>query len=592
MRKVFRRYACWMALGLVVACGQISRLEAADPDTSSGPALMSPTVEAALVNQAPARTARSTAAASTKRGRTDDWASATASDRGAGSNRHLSRPLPPASNSRFATADGPVEPAVSQAVANSWRRSSRASVRSATESNGASSEAASSGEPTNSVTQSAIGAKFSTQPNFVSPGVRVSATVASQPTPIAETIFEDEAPLPGGAPLLVAARVSTTDTPAPDSDVSPATSAPTSAAGGVANTSTAAAVAQPNASVQTVATAATTPLHTTAAAPTTTTPASTSTAAAHQPAVAGATPLAERRPPLGYRVARLRSAIQAGRADVQHASAQPGSAVGGAPSAANGVKQTAGFEGTVIRDVPLAEAETIPAPGADATSESADLAESTTGECSDCGDDCCEECCEECPRRRPLLALIDKLDECKAKCRSCCACNQESWNNCNCNGSYKFPVPPLYTYHWPGLYSAELMTDYHSPWRFPPLKPYTDELPSAGEGPPQPLTMVVPTNHQQASSQPTAKPTKAPAKKPSTVPARAHQAAAAKPAKAKPAAARPPSAQRIATQATPRATAATAVQSAASAVPAPAERIIGEPEPMSKKICRAYGIKE
>ena len=240
----------------------------------------------------------------------------------------------------------------------------------------------------------------------------------------------------------------------------------------------------------------------------------------------------------------------------------------------------------------MPEAETIPAPGADATSESADLAESTTGECSDCGDDCCEECCEECPRRRPLLALIDKLDECKAKCRSCCACNQESWNNCNCNGSYKFPVPPLYTYHWPGLYSAELMTDYHSPWRFPPLKPYTDELPSAGEGPPQPLTMVVPTNHQQASSQPTAKPTKAPAKKPSTVPARAHQAAAAKPAKAKPAAARPPSAQRIATQATPRATAATAVQSAASAVPAPAERIIGEPEPMSKKICRAYGIKE
>ena len=22
--------------------------------------------------------------------------------------------------------------------------------------------------------------------------------------------------------------------------------------------------------------------------------------------------------------------------------------------------------------------------------------------------------------------------------------------NCGCNGSYKFPVPPLYTYHWPG----------------------------------------------------------------------------------------------------------------------------------------------
>jgi hypothetical protein len=47
--------------------------------------------------------------------------------------------------------------------------------------------------------------------------------------------------------------------------------------------------------------------------------------------------------------------------------------------------------------------------------------------------------------------------------------------NCGCNGSYKFPVPPLYTYHWPGMWSAQLMTDYHSPWRFPPLKPYADE---------------------------------------------------------------------------------------------------------------------
>src|SRR5262245_33191908 len=47
--------------------------------------------------------------------------------------------------------------------------------------------------------------------------------------------------------------------------------------------------------------------------------------------------------------------------------------------------------------------------------------------------------------------------------------------NCGCNGSYKFPVPPLYTYHWPGMYQAVLMTDYHSPWRFPPLRPYVDE---------------------------------------------------------------------------------------------------------------------
>lgn len=56
--------------------------------------------------------------------------------------------------------------------------------------------------------------------------------------------------------------------------------------------------------------------------------------------------------------------------------------------------------------------------------------------------------------------------------------NAEAGFNCGCNGSYKFPVPPLYTYHWPGMYSAQLMTDYHSPWRFPPLKPYTDEVPA------------------------------------------------------------------------------------------------------------------
>ena len=591
MRKVFRRYAPWMAIGLVAVCGQVSRLGAAGPDAASGPALMSPTVEAALVNQAPARAARSTAAASTKRGSTsatstDNWASATASDRGAGSNRHMSRPLPPASNSRFATVDGPVEPAVSQAVANSWRRSSRASVRTATGTAGSSTERTTRGEVTDPAQLSEMASKFSAQPNFVSPGARGSAAENSQSRGIAESVFEDEAPLPGAAPLLVAARVSTSATPEPASEVSTATSAPTSDSADVANVSNTAVVSKPDA-VKTVATADT--------VSSTTVPATTSTATARESIATGATPLAERRAPFGHRVARLRSAIQAGRADVQHASAQPRGANGAAQTTATGVKQTAGFEGTVIRDVPLSEAETIPAPGVDSTTQSADLAESTAGECTDCGDDSCEECCEECPRRRPLLALIDKLDECKAKCRSCCACNQESWNNCNCNGSYKFPVPPLYTYHWPGLYSAELMTDYHSPWRFPPLKPYTDELPSAGEGPPQPLTMVVPTSHYQtanaqpATAEPTATQTTAPATNPTAAPARANQGAATT---AKPATAKPASVQRIATQTAPRAAVATAVRPVASAVPAPAERIIGEPEPMSKKICRAYGIKE
>jgi hypothetical protein len=30
--------------------------------------------------------------------------------------------------------------------------------------------------------------------------------------------------------------------------------------------------------------------------------------------------------------------------------------------------------------------------------------------------------------------------------------------NCQCRGSYKYPVPPQYTYHWPGIYSQQTMT--------------------------------------------------------------------------------------------------------------------------------------
>ena len=56
--------------------------------------------------------------------------------------------------------------------------------------------------------------------------------------------------------------------------------------------------------------------------------------------------------------------------------------------------------------------------------------------------------------------------------------NRDRNDNCNCNGSYKFPVPPLYTYHWPGMYSHRLITNYHSPWRFPALRVYSEETPS------------------------------------------------------------------------------------------------------------------
>jgi hypothetical protein len=48
--------------------------------------------------------------------------------------------------------------------------------------------------------------------------------------------------------------------------------------------------------------------------------------------------------------------------------------------------------------------------------------------------------------------------------------------NCECQGSYKFPVPPQYTYHWPGMYSQQTMTEYYSPWRFPPLNLPKNEL--------------------------------------------------------------------------------------------------------------------
>jgi hypothetical protein len=78
--------------------------------------------------------------------------------------------------------------------------------------------------------------------------------------------------------------------------------------------------------------------------------------------------------------------------------------------------------------------------------------------------------------------------------------------NCGCNGSYKFPVPPLYTYHWPGMYSAQTMTEYRSPWRFPPLKPFVDEIPVESLGqlrnplrPLQPASAIVAWPSQPAS---------------------------------------------------------------------------------------------
>jgi hypothetical protein len=74
--------------------------------------------------------------------------------------------------------------------------------------------------------------------------------------------------------------------------------------------------------------------------------------------------------------------------------------------------------------------------------------------------------------------------------------------HCGCNGSYKFPVPPLSTYHWPGMYSHQLMTDYHSPWRFPPLKPYVDEVPLAEMGADEESTHLYPASFNLTDASP------------------------------------------------------------------------------------------
>lgn len=83
--------------------------------------------------------------------------------------------------------------------------------------------------------------------------------------------------------------------------------------------------------------------------------------------------------------------------------------------------------------------------------------------CSECGDGC-SSCGRGCTgpgcRRGKHHRLYD---------------GQEPWANCGCNGSYKYPVPPLYTYHWRGMASQRLMTNYHSPYRFPAIKPFEDE---------------------------------------------------------------------------------------------------------------------
>jgi hypothetical protein len=124
---------------------------------------------------------------------------------------------------------------------------------------------------------------------------------------------------------------------------------------------------------------------------------------------------------------------------------------------------------TVISDVvvsPAAEAQST----GDVASGNCATGDCASGNCSggQCGSDCAK------PALGSRLGCLGCLGGLLVQ-------HEVGSFNCGCNGSYKFPVPPLYTYHWPGMYSQELMTDYHYPWRFLPLKPYTDEFPRPGE---------------------------------------------------------------------------------------------------------------
>jgi hypothetical protein len=70
---------------------------------------------------------------------------------------------------------------------------------------------------------------------------------------------------------------------------------------------------------------------------------------------------------------------------------------------------------------------------------------------------------------------------CQQCCGQCCGPEAVGCFNCCCRGSYKFPVPPQYTYFWPGIYSQKTMTAGVSPWRYPPLLLMEDAGSANGE---------------------------------------------------------------------------------------------------------------
>ena len=96
---------------------------------------------------------------------------------------------------------------------------------------------------------------------------------------------------------------------------------------------------------------------------------------------------------------------------------------------------------------------------------------------------------------QPWGCGADRCGGCGCQHRLAAKKAEAGYFNCRCRGSYKFPVLPQYTYHWPGMYSQQTMTEYSSPYRFPALKhpdevfgredepPYTDQTAGPPVGP-------------------------------------------------------------------------------------------------------------
>ena len=55
--------------------------------------------------------------------------------------------------------------------------------------------------------------------------------------------------------------------------------------------------------------------------------------------------------------------------------------------------------------------------------------------------------------------------------------------HCDCQGSYKYPVPPQSTFFWPGMYSQKTSVDSTMPYRYPMLEEPRWDEPDAAQHP-------------------------------------------------------------------------------------------------------------